>query len=295
MQILSEWDKKYVKELADNLLEDKKDWKKRENLEELWAAIYIIEKILGSDWYRRATKEIREKGAEQYNEENFQTPISFYLGKKTAEFYIRIIQFASFLTILIDRSNVEEKIRGYMRREKRSVVTRNIFDGLFFELKTATFFADKGFNIEFIDEKSNTRTPDLKISSSNNFLIVECKKKRSDGFELNKIFDSIYEASRQLDESSNEGIVAVEFFLQSDIQINFEEIEKQIKIEFQKNHRLLGLWLVGEMSYADNDKTHLVSKTKMFFNENTVNKIHPEFKEILLQPKAPIQKSLLQS
>ncbi len=135
MQILSEWDKKYVKELADNLLEDKKDWKKRENLEELWAAIYIIEKILGSDWYRRATKEIREKGAEQYNEENFQTPISFYLGKKTAEFYIRIIQFASFLTILIDRSNVEEKIRGYMRREKRSVVTRNIFDGLFFVVR----------------------------------------------------------------------------------------------------------------------------------------------------------------
>jgi len=296
VQILSEWDKKYVKELADNLLEDKKDWKKRENLEELWAAIYIIEKILGSEWYRRSVREIREGKQNEEDVDNFQTPISFYLGKKTAEFYMRIVQFASFLTILIDKSNVEEKIRDYSRREKRAEVTRNIFDGLFFELKTATYFADKDFIVEFVKEKPNVRTPDLKVSSPlNNSLAIECKRKRTEGFELNKILDSVYEASQQLEESHNEGIVAVEFLHTNDTRLDFEQIQEQIKSEFQRNSKLLGVWLIGEMSYTDNEKTHLVSKTKIFLNPETENEIFTEFKEVLLKPKAPIQKSLLEN
>lgn len=296
VQILSEWDKKYVKELADILLEDKKDWKKRENLEELWAAIYIIEKILGSEWYRRSVSEISE--GKQYEEdiENFQTPISFYLGKKTPEFYMRIIQFASFLTILIDKSNVEDKIRDYTKRERRAEVTRNIFDGLFFELKTATYFADKGFTVEFVKEKQHVRTPDLKVSSPlNNTLAIECKRKRTEGFELKKILDSVYEASHQLEESHNDGIVAVEFLHTNETSLDFGQIQEQIKSEFQRNSKLLGVWLIGEMSYTANEKTHLVSKTRVFLNPETENKIPLECKEILLKPKAPVQKSLLEN
>jgi len=167
MKILSDWDVKYIKELADALLEEKKDWKKREILEELWAAIYIIEKILGSEWYRRAAREIREN-TRQNSSENFNTPISFYLGKKSPEHYGRIIQFASFLKILIDQSNLEDRVRNYERKEKRSEVTRNIFEGLYFEFKVASYFADKGFTVEFLKERENLRTPDLKVYRNNN-------------------------------------------------------------------------------------------------------------------------------
>jgi hypothetical protein len=158
------------------------DEKRRYNIIELGAALKIIRKTLGDEWYFRAGRDlIPPDGSPPANYDFLlkKEPLPVLTGLLRGgrpENILRVIDFAYYLKRLWGVSNVKSKINTYVKKESKGVVSQEVFSKVYFELKVATFYRDNGFRVEFIPEHG-TKTPDLKVFAGSQFAYVECKKK----------------------------------------------------------------------------------------------------------------------
>lgn len=156
---------------------------KKCNLQELGAALSIIEKTLGRKWYQKSGKNLIPQTPtsppSNYNfllEEQKLPPITALLRGGLPENYGRIIQFASYIKELWNQTNIEEKIRDYERQERRGEISFDHFNRFFFELKVAASCKRKGLSVSFIPKQQKI-TPDLQLTSPQGTTYLECKKK----------------------------------------------------------------------------------------------------------------------
>jgi hypothetical protein len=145
---------------------------------EIHAALLIIRKTFGYQWYGKAFKNYQEDNVSQpifnagttdikyyysgwgtnlnqlINEESHSNlhgyhyfpsviPLSDFFIGEYPENYLKICQFAYFINELWERTNVKVKIKDYIRQERRmEELSLEKFEKFFFELETA-FFRDQ--------------------------------------------------------------------------------------------------------------------------------------------------------
>jgi hypothetical protein len=144
---------------------------KIKNMEELRAALVIIQKVLGERWYGKAGKDLHS--------EKTTAPIAVLLNNGQPKDYLRIVAFANYLNGLWDNTNANEKAREYERTERRHDIKLEHFNRFYFELKMASFYKRRGLNVNFIlkpNIKNAPAIPDLEISCKDGKAYVECKK-----------------------------------------------------------------------------------------------------------------------
>jgi len=181
MTILTDEEKRSILFKAQSMAGGDKG--KKWNLQELGAALRIIEKTLGRKWYQKSGKNLIPKKPtsppSNYDfllEKQKLPPITALLRGGLPESYARIVQFASFIKELWNQTNIEEKIREYEHQERRGDISFDHFNRFFFELKVAAFCKRKGLSVYFIPKQQKT-TPDLKLTSPQGTTYIECKKK----------------------------------------------------------------------------------------------------------------------
>ncbi|MDE2588083.1 MAG: hypothetical protein KGL95_00230, partial [Patescibacteria group bacterium] len=124
---------------------------------------------------------------------------------------IKLLNFANLLRNLYGKSNVEEKIQDYVRKEKRSTVTTEKFNKVYTELKAANYFLDKGFRIQFLKERNDKKTPDFQVFAKDGSALVECKRKKEQKeLLIEGILDSARDANKQLKNSEIPGIIFID-------------------------------------------------------------------------------------
>ncbi|MHB1908009.1 MAG: hypothetical protein ACYCQJ_03945 [Nitrososphaerales archaeon] len=181
MAILLDGEKEEIRKRARMRAVDDKEYFNRVELE---AAVEIIRKTLGSNWYERARNElVPPANSERPTDYNFLSkeqklpPVTALLRGGLPGNYIRIINFARFIKSLYDSTNLKEKLAEYEKRERHSQISKERFDTFYFELKTASFLKRAGFEVTFVPERKKIPTPDLMIKGTNGIAWVECKKK----------------------------------------------------------------------------------------------------------------------
>lgn len=175
---------------------------------EVIAGLRIINKILGNEWYQRATKEISTGDTPNEKKEH---PIANYLSFKQPEKMVKLLNFANLLRNLYGKSTVEEKIQDYVRKEKRTTITTEKFNKVYTELKAANYFLDKGFRIQFLKERNDRKTPDFQVFAKDGSALVECKRKKEQKeLLIESILDSARDANKQLKNSDIPGIIFID-------------------------------------------------------------------------------------
>lgn len=292
MGILIDWEKEYVRNWAYGILSDKSDWKKYANLIELSAAVFIIEKMLGTEWYEKAGKEIHEQSLEDHSK--FSTPVSYYLTH-SVDYYSKIISFGHFLKELYQNSNIQEKIKEYVKKEQRTDIAKNMFDSLFFEFKIASYFSNKKFKIEFIKESQKSPSPDLKIISKQGYELVECKKKRIEKLDFRSIINTISRANQQLSDYNDYGIIALELPPSSTNQNELADLDNQIKNLFNTLSNTDAILLDTEIIYnIGNDIRGFKTLTETILNSNSPHKIPQDILDSITPCKSSMEGSLLE-
>ncbi|MDG6926701.1 MAG: hypothetical protein JRN58_00075 [Nitrososphaerota archaeon] len=169
-----------------------KEW----NMVQLGAALRIIYKSLGGRWYEKSGKDLLPtsptKPAPSYDyllQKTDLPPITALLRGGRPENYVKLVQFAGYIKTLESGTNLREKIAEYEVKERNSRITIETFESLLFELKIAAFFKRNGFEVYFIKEQKKVKTPDLRITSPDVTIFVECKKKRPQTLEERTIAD----------------------------------------------------------------------------------------------------------
>ena len=227
---------------------------------EIHAALLIIEKTLGHQWYGKAFKNYQEDNVSQHSINAGTTDLKYYysgwgtnlnqlINKEShsnldgyhyfpsvialsdffigeyPENYLKICQFAFFINELWERTNAKVKINDYVRQERRmEELSLENFSKFFFELELAFFWIKNGFRVEFIP-KGTTETPDFKIVSPQGITNVECKKK-NELIPIEQRFGSFAKIiGRRLFECMEELKVNYEIDIKADQEIKSSEIE----------------------------------------------------------------------
>lgn len=165
--------------------------------QELYAALKIIEKTFGEQWYQKATKGLSVKMPagipSDHNyllEEDKSPPLTRLLKGGVPSNIARIIQFATYIQELSNSTNVQDKLNDYLNQERRVELSFGHFTRLLFELKVASVYERRGLGIHFLPKQKRV-TPDFAVSSPLGRTYVECKRKDID-VKLSKELNDIY-------------------------------------------------------------------------------------------------------
>ena len=180
MALLTDEEKREIRARAEVIVGNNENLKCKEI--ELQAALKIIEKLLGVDWYRKACENKSKLPTNPPPDYDFNKsrigPIAALLqehpfGKE------KLIHFAKCLKELWgNNTNSEQKIKKYSTlRERNGNISFEHFKRLAFELQIAAYFKRKGLGIYFISEQKGKKTPEFRLSSAQGTTYVECKKK----------------------------------------------------------------------------------------------------------------------
>lgn len=286
-------EKQIIHKITNESSDEEVDLESKHNLTQVIASIFLIQKFLGMDWYKRAFEmtdmaEIKTTMPAQI------PPLSYYLGKQETEKYFKIIKFGIYLKHLAETQNFKNKITEYVREQKKSgVPSISLFDSTYFELKIACFFVRNGLDVNFIEEKTS-KTPDLEITLNSDSTIVECKKKQYVKYSIESVLKSIIVANSQLEEFGRDGIVAIELAEKGDnSDFDIKELEKQI-ISFVNDKPFVNyVWILNEFSYEVDNLTILKTERKSIKNTNSKNQIPSSIEHVLLYGTIPPDISLL--
>jgi hypothetical protein len=237
---------------------------------EIFAALRIIEKTLGHEWYEKALK--------NYVQQDDVLQPSFFNGTNNIkEKYSAWGSSATQYT-----TNVKIKIEDYVHQERRGEPTLENFQRFFFELKTAYFWIKNGFSVEFIP-KGKTETPDFKIVSPKGVTYIECKRKdvftpmekRFEIFAKNlsfRIFDCMeslkvnygveIKAEKEISRSEAESIISI-INKAFESGMNFTENLGGISIEGKKLLNYGTVQILGDVNTAPQPPT---IGTKFYFS-----------------------------
>jgi hypothetical protein len=167
------------------------------NCQEVLAALMIVEKTLGKQWYLKATKGLEIKIPESIPsthdhllKEDTRPPLTRLLIGGAPSNIAQIIQFATYIQELSPSTNVQEKLNDYVNQEKRIDLSYAHFTRLIFELKMADVYRRRGLGIHFIPKQKGV-TPDFEVSSPLGSTFVECKRKDIE-VKLQKELNNIY-------------------------------------------------------------------------------------------------------
>jgi len=169
------------------------------NYRELYAALNIIEKVLGSQWYKKAKKGFPTKipppkgkltNHKHLLKKDKRPPLTRLLSGGAPSNIAQIIQFATYLQVLSNGTNLQDKIDDYLRQEKRVDLSFDHFIRLLFELKVATIYKRGGLDVHFIPKQKRS-TPDFEVASPLGKIYVECKRKDI-STKLSKELNDIY-------------------------------------------------------------------------------------------------------
>jgi hypothetical protein len=252
MAILSDEEKRVILLRALSLAGN--DQRKKYNLQELGAALRIIEKTLGNQWYQKSGKNLIPQTPKNipsnYNfllENQELPPITALLRSGLPENYSRIIQFASYVKELWNQTNIEEKIRDYEYQERKREISFDHFNRFFFELKVAASCKRRGLSVSFIP-KQKRKTPDFQVTSPQGATYIECKKK---------------DAQTKIERDISENCQKIEAELLNhllELKLNYS-----IKIKFNKEIKNVDVNPVVNMAYQS------LLKREKRFNEDLDN------------------------
>jgi len=258
------------------------------------AGLRIINKILGCEWYQKAKDDIN-------NDPNLNSPrkhpLADLLRFNQPEKLVRLLNFANFLRNLYGKTNLEEKIQDYVRKEKRVSITTESFEKIYTELKVANYFSQRGLQVKFIKEVKSSKTPDIEVNAQDGSAVVECKRKEyQEGFFIESVIDSVLDANTQLLDSQIPGIIYVDIPItptgpKVDIKFkntNLELIYPQLKTV----HYIMiaGEWsIVSKPGYA-------YTKSYMNSYENKMSdlKLSPSIEDLMRDITSPPPRSLLE-
>lgn len=275
-----------------------------ENKVEILASLRIMDKFLGNEWYRKSGKwqtarkftkilGLKERGTLETSRPH---PITKYLGTGQPDDVGRLVNFANFLRNLYGRSNVQEKLRDYVKKEKRAEIQTTPFDKMYFELKSASYYAQKNFRIEFIKERKRIRTPDLKIMGKDGHAYLECKRKEEQKeYSIKGIINSIRSAYDQLREQDSAGIITVELPMGKNFpRIELSSLTEQIHLIFPELPMVSYVIILGEGIWKEGEKVHFTTKSRSVHNPHSIKSLPPSIEEVTKFMKSANQKSLLE-
>ncbi len=206
------------------------------NCQELLAALMIIKKTLGTQWYQKAMKgypkQISTIMPTTHNhllKEDTDPPLTRLLKGGVPSNIVQIIQFAMYIQELSDNTSLQEKIADYVNQERRVDILYSHFTRLLFELKVADVCKRRGLSIHFLP-KQKKATPDFEVSSPLGKTYVECKRKDIQvkfSKELNDIYGRII-VGIQNDMSQRNLNYSIKVLLNKEAKT--EDIEKAISI-----------------------------------------------------------------
>lgn len=258
---------------------------------EVIAGLKIINKVLGNDWYNKAESQINRSDLESLQEH----PIKHYLRFDKPENMVQLLQFASCLRDLYDTTNLEQKVKEFTRKRKKSPITTESFDKFHTEIKVGSVFVRRGLSIEFLKETKNKKTPDLKISGKDGNALLECKRKTVGGeFKVDSLLTSIATANKQLETSNLPGIIYIDIPLTSGIKIGskFREVSfDEIYPELKTVHYIV---ISGEWQEVIPGRARTTTYMNSFENKTSEFKLPPSIEDIVrdIHPP-PIKPSLL--
>jgi len=260
---------------------------------EVIAGLRIINKILGKNWYQRARNEIFNSNNPNSQKEH---PISHYLTFKQPEKMVKLLNFANFLRNLFGKSNLEQRIQDYVRKEKRSAITIETFDKLYAELKIANYFIEKEFKIKFLKERKSKKTPDLQVIAADGSAVIECKrKKEQDDIIIESIIDSILDANSQLKNSEIPGIIFVDIPLRPTGPKAVKKFKAtRLDSAYPQLKTVHYILLAGEWSLTQPGRAYTNSHMFSFENKFSELKLSLSLENVMLNITHLPQRSLLE-
>lgn len=209
---------------------------------------------------------------------------------------VLLLSFADSLRNLYGRCNLEQKINEYVRKQRRAPITTESFNKLHTELKVASYFVEKGFEVEFLKEEKYKKTPDLKITANDGCAVIECKRKKDDDkIFVESIRNSILEANSQVDDSVIPAMIFVDIPISKDFQVksktrevSWDELYPQLKTV----HYILisGEWQTMMAPGRIRTRTYMYS----YENKMSDLKLSPSIEDVVRDIKpAPLKASLL--
>jgi len=258
------------------------------------AGLRIINKILGNEWYQKAKDDMVNDTNSNNTEEH---PIADLLRFNQPEKLVRLLNFANFLRNLYGKTNLEEKIQNYVRKEKRVSITTERFEKLYTELKVANYFSQRDLQVKFIKEDKSSKTPDIQVDAPDGSAVVECKRKKfQESFHIESVIDSILDANTQLISSKIPGIIYVDIPITTagpKVDTKFKDTKLElIYPQLKTVHYIMiaGDWsLVPKPGYA-------YTKSHMFTYENKMSdlKLSPFIEDLMRDITHPPPRSLLE-
>lgn len=275
-----------IKTLADDCLENKQDFKGRIHLEEICASLHLMKELLGEEWYNSAF-EMKKFEEIERSTRSQAPPLSFYLGKQDGRRHAKIKKFGMYLKFLAGNSNLKDKLSEYVHEQskKDEIMSTNLFDSTYFELKMASFFVRNGLTVNFIKEKKKASTPDLElIFNTDDSTILECKKKRYLEYKVRTILDSIDKANNQLKEFGRHGIISIELAEDAnDSKFDFDILKKEVETHIKDKPNVDFVWIINEeYRELENDVAELKTTRRHVYNHNNKNELPNSIKELLI-------------
>jgi len=284
MEILDDKEKTFILKQSEHYLPDRQ---KYENNLIFLSALRIINIVLGKEWYNKSsTGFVDERGLRQIDTQK-QHPISKLLSNGEPNSIVRLVMFANYIQNLYDGPDFIEKIRKYVKDEKRTEITFNKFLSTSFELRMACLHKQNSLKIEFVRE-SNIPSPDLKIVGKNGFAFLECKKKRPrDDFSLSSILNTIKKTNdEQIYPRKAAGIIAIDLSLKETIYGSYkDEISNSIQILLKDMPLVNFVEIYNEYVRFEGAKsTHGISR-QVIENPNPKQELSNDIIEVIYHPK----------
>ena len=244
---------------------------------EVLAAQRIIQKIFGEKWCEKINKNLEDSSCNDLQ----LHPLDFYLTEKNPMKMMHLCHFGSILKSLYGKSNLEDKIQEFVKKQKYSAANTFSFNSLYTELKVANYFLKRGLNVTFLIEKKN-KTPDLLIHSNDGSAYVECKRKNFDEKLLvDNITRSVEEASSQLEGKELPGVVYVDTPLSKSIKVisKFREFSfNELFLTFENIHYVvLGFQLDQKIGSMYGTQSFLYS----YQNKTSEKKLSPSIEDLM--------------
>lgn len=258
------------------------------------AGLRIIDKILGNEWYQKAKNDIVNNTNSDSAKDH---PIAYFLKFNQPEKMVRLLNFANMLRNLYGKTNLEEKIQNYVRKEKRASITTESFEKLYTELKVASYFSQRGLQVKFLKEVKSSKTPDIQVDAKDGLAVVECKRKKYQGsFFIESVIDSILDANTQLTDSKIPGIIYVDIpITPSGPKVDTKFKDTKLESIYPQLKTVHYIMIAGEWSIIA-EPGRAYTKSHMFTFENKMSdlKLSPTIEDLMRDITHPPPRSLLE-
>jgi len=185
---------------------------KRYNLTELDLALEIIKTVMGQQWYDTVLEPHPDTSSRIYQRfvrSNAVHPLSEVLSSGRPGNYMRVIQLGIYLNQLW-RSDDSNRLT-----DKVKELRQYSFDHTYYEIKMSAYFDRRDHQVSFVPTEKGLQTPDFRIDATDGFAFAECKRKDSEGLQIDS---DVEKAASQLEGYGGPGVIFIELLTDIDNQ-----------------------------------------------------------------------------